>query len=126
MGGYPVCGTFFASFRRDNYNADKKERGIWPMKWHFAGIWETVADAVPHAPALSFEGRTTSWAAYEDRAARLASALKAAGIGHDCKAAIYAFNSPAWLEAQFAIFKARAWPINVNYRYVESRALKPG
>lgn len=90
------------------------------MKWHFAGIWETVADAVPHAPALSFEGRTTSWAAYEDRAARLASALMAAGVGHDSKAAIYAFNSPAWLEAQFAVFKTRAWPINVNYRYVES------
>lgn len=90
------------------------------MKWHFAEIWETVADAVPDAPAISFESVRTSWADYEQRAARLATALVEAGVGHDSKAAIYAFNSQAWMEAQFAIFKARAWPINVNYRYVES------
>jgi acyl-CoA synthetase (AMP-forming)/AMP-acid ligase II len=60
-----------------------------------------------------------NWRDYEDRSARLASALVGAGLKPDAKTAIYAHNSAAYLEAQFASFKARTVPINVNYRYVE-------
>lgn len=93
------------------------------MKWHFADIFETIAELVPDQPAL-IEGKTRrSWREYEDRAARLAAALVAEGIKPDSKVAIYGHNSSAFLEAQFAIFKARGVPINVNFRYVDEELI---
>jgi fatty-acyl-CoA synthase len=89
------------------------------MIWHLADVFETVAALVPDQLAL-IDGRTRrTWREYEDRSARLAAALVARAIAPDAKTAIYAYNSPEYLEAQFASFKARAVPINVNYRYVE-------
>ena len=89
------------------------------MIWHFADVFETIAALVPDRPALIDGDKRRTWREYEDRAARLASALVAAGIAPDAKVAIYGHNSAEYLEAQFAAFKARAVPINVNYRYVE-------
>ncbi|WP_284124700.1 acyl-CoA synthetase [Parerythrobacter aestuarii] len=89
------------------------------MIWHFADLFETIAGLVPDKTAL-IEGDTTrNWREYEDRASRLAAALAEGGIAPDAKVAIYGHNSADFLEAQFAIFKARAVPINVNYRYVD-------
>ena len=89
------------------------------MNWHLASMFDAVARLVPDRIAV-IEGNTRrSWRDYEDRAARLANALVAAGIAPDAKVAIYGHNSAEFLEAQFAVFKARAVPINVNYRYVE-------
>lgn len=89
------------------------------MIWHFADIFETVASLAPEQVALIQGDVHRSWREYEDRSARLANALVAAGLKPDAKTAIYAHNSSAYLEAQFASFKARTVPINVNYRYVE-------
>lgn len=89
------------------------------MIWHMAAVFEAIAKMVPDQFALNDDGRLRTWRDYEDRAARLASALVAHGIAPDAKVAIFAHNSGEYLEAQFAIFKARAVPINVNYRYVE-------
>lgn len=93
------------------------------MIWHFADLFETVARLVPDKPAVIEPGLTRSWRDYEDRAARLAFALVASGIAPDSKVAIYGYNSAAWLEAQFAVFKARAVPVNVNYRYVDEELI---
>jgi 3-oxocholest-4-en-26-oate---CoA ligase len=89
------------------------------MIWHFADLFETVASRVPEQLALIDGAKRRTWRDFEDRAARLASALVAGGIAPDSKVAIYGFNSAEFLEAQFAVFKARGVPINVNYRYVE-------
>ena len=89
------------------------------MIWHFADVFETIAALVPDRPALIDGAKRRTWREYEDRAARLASALVAAGIAPDAKVAIFGHNSAEYLESQFAIFKARGVPINVNYRYVE-------
>lgn len=89
------------------------------MIWHLADVFETVARLVPDQIALTDGTVRRTWREYEDRSARLAAALVARGIAPDAKTAIYAYNSPEFLEAQFASFKARAVPINVNYRYVE-------
>ena len=89
------------------------------MIWHFADLFENVAALVPDRPALIADGMQRSWRDYEDRSARLAAMLVAHGIAPDAKVAIYGHNSAEFLEAQFAVFKARAVPINVNYRYVE-------
>jgi len=89
------------------------------MKWHFAAIWETVADTVPDAPALVNGSVRRTWREYDDRAARLATALEAAGLKPDSKVGLYAYNSNEYLEAQFGVFKMRGVPVNVNYRYTE-------
>jgi acyl-CoA synthetase (AMP-forming)/AMP-acid ligase II len=90
------------------------------MTWHFASIWEAVADAIPDAPALACGEVRRSWREFEDRGARVASALEAAGLGRGAKVGLYASNCNEYLEAQFGVFKASGCPINVNYRYSEA------
>ena len=89
------------------------------MIWHFAELFEAVAALVPDRTALIEGSMRRSWREYEDRAARLAALLAAHGIAPGAKVALYGHNSPEFLEAQFAVFKARAVPVNVNFRYVE-------
>ncbi len=84
---------------------------------HWATLWEAVADAVPDAAALVQGDVRRSWAAFDDRAARLAGALRAAGIGEGAKVAQYCYNAPEYAETYFAALKVRAIPVNVNYRY---------
>lgn len=95
------------------------------MAIHFADIWESVARALPEKPALADlgdgKGKTkhASWREYEDRAARLAQALLAQGIQAHDKVGLYTYNRAEHLVAQFACYKLRAIPFNVNYRYLE-------
>lgn len=91
---------------------------------HLASAWEAIAAAVPAAPALVHGERVVSWRDFERRAAQLAAALGARGIGAGAKAAIYLYNCPEFLEAFFGIAKARAAPANVNYRYLDEELLQ--
>jgi 3-oxocholest-4-en-26-oate---CoA ligase len=90
------------------------------MTWHFASIWEAIADAQPDAPALACGEVRRSWREFENRAARVASALEAAGLDRGAKVGLYASNCNEYLEVQFGVFKASGCPINVNYRYSEA------
>jgi len=85
---------------------------------NFANIWEGIADALPTAPATSHGLDVHDWATFENRSARLAGAFEAAGVGADDKVALFLFNGFEYEEAQFAAFKQRAVPCNVNYRYL--------
>jgi 3-oxocholest-4-en-26-oate---CoA ligase len=87
------------------------------VDFHFATFWEAVADAVPERKALVSDWVARTWREYDERAARLASVLAAHGVGRDAKVALYMHNCNEYLEAQFAVFKLRACPVNVNYRY---------
>lgn len=87
------------------------------MTFHFATVWERIAATVGERPALISNGVTRSWRDYEDRAARLAGALTAHGIGENSKVGLYLHNSNEYMEAQFGVFKVGGCPINVNYRY---------
>jgi fatty-acyl-CoA synthase len=89
------------------------------MEWHLASIWETIADAVPEAPAIIHGDVRRTWAAYDERAARLASAFGEAGLGPDSKIGLYLANRNEYLEAHFAAFKIRGVPVNVNWRYLD-------
>ena len=60
---------------------------------------------------------------YDDRAARLASAFAAAGLKADSKVGLYLYNGNEYLESQFAAFKLRAVPVNINYRYLDDELL---
>ena len=93
------------------------------MKWCFAELFETVAALVPEQVALIHGETRRTWREYDERAGRFAGALAAAGVGHDTKVGLYGYNSNEYLEAQFGVFKRRAVPVNVNYRYVEHELL---
>jgi len=83
----------------------------------FGTIWEAVAGARPDSVAISEPDRDYTYAEFEDRAARLAAALAAAGVGPGDKVACYLYNGAAYLETVFAAFKLGAVPVNANYRY---------
>jgi 3-oxocholest-4-en-26-oate---CoA ligase len=89
------------------------------MEMHFATVWESIADAIPDLPAVTHGTTTRSWADYEERAARVAAALDAAGLGPDSKVALFMYNCNEFMESQFGVFKMRGVPINVNYRYLD-------
>ncbi|HUS43724.1 MAG TPA: AMP-binding protein [Ilumatobacteraceae bacterium] len=89
------------------------------MEMHFATVWESIADAIPGLPAITHGSNTRSWAEYDDRAARVAGALDAAGLGPDSKVSLFMYNSNEFMESQFGVFKMRGVAINVNYRYLD-------
>jgi acyl-CoA synthetase (AMP-forming)/AMP-acid ligase II len=86
----------------------------------FGTIWEAVADALPDSVAISEPDRDYTYAEFEDRAARLATVLAAAGVGPGDKVACYLYNGAPYLETVFAAFKLGAVPVNANYRYTGS------
>ena len=87
------------------------------MNFHFATAWEVVAQRYPYRLATIADNKSTTWQEFERRAASLAALMESCGVGANSKAALYLHNSNEYQEAQFAIFKLGACPINVNYRY---------
>jgi fatty-acyl-CoA synthase len=90
---------------------------------NFASLYESVADAMGDHPALVHGPVRRSWAEFDDRAARLATALDDLGLRPDSKVAAYLYNSNEYMEQVFATFKIRGVPCNVNYRYLEDELL---
>jgi 3-oxocholest-4-en-26-oate---CoA ligase len=85
--------------------------------WNIAEVFETVAAAIPDAPAQRSGDRHFTWAAFNDRANALATDLLSAGLGHQSKVAAYLTNGPEYLETYFASAKVAMVPVNTNYRY---------
>ena len=89
------------------------------MEFHFATIWESLADTLGDRTAVVHGDRRFSWSQYDERAARVAAAFAAAGLGPDSKIGLFLYNGNEYLEAHYAAFKMRGVPINVNYRYMD-------
>jgi len=85
---------------------------------HFATTWEAIADAYPDDLAIVDGATTRTWREFEERSARLAAAMGAAGVGAGDTVAIDLYNCAEYLETFFAALKIRAVPANVNYRYL--------
>ncbi|MCU1393853.1 MAG: fatty-acid--CoA ligase [Ilumatobacteraceae bacterium] len=89
------------------------------MEMHFATVWESIADELGDQTAIVHGDIRRTWTEYDERSARLASVFVAAGLGSDSKIGLYLYNGNEYLEAQFAGFKMRGVPVNVNYRYLD-------
>ena len=89
-------------------------------RWHFADVWEAVAEIHPDSPALAQGSDRRTWRQFDRRSNGVAAALLAAGLGHQAKVAQYLYNGPEYLESVFAAFKAGLVPVNTNYRYTEA------
>jgi 3-oxocholest-4-en-26-oate---CoA ligase len=91
--------------------------------WNYADMWETVADVLPDAPALTHGDRTLTWGELDRRADRLAAFLLEAGVRHQDKIGLYLTNCPEYLEATFGAFKVALVPFNTNYRYADDELI---
>jgi 3-oxocholest-4-en-26-oate---CoA ligase len=87
--------------------------------FNFADLFELAVDKVPERTALVDTRRRVTYRELEERTNRLAHAFQAAGIKAGDHVGIYATNCIEWVEAMFALYKLRAVPVNVNFRYVE-------
>ena len=73
-------------------------------------------DVYPQRPAVIYGARRYTWAQVYERAARLASALTARGIGRGDTVAIIAANTPELFEAHFGVPMAGAILNTINTR----------
>ncbi len=85
--------------------------------WCYADIWELIAAEQPDRAAVIQGDRILSWRQFDREADSLAAAMVEAGAGRQAKVACYLHNSPEYLTATFAAYKAGMVPFNVNYRY---------
>lgn len=85
-----------------------------------ADVFEEIADAIPHEPALITNEVSYTYAQLDDRATRLANHLMSLGIVRGEHVGIHAQNCHEWVESFYACAKIGAVAVNVNYRYVES------
>jgi len=90
----------------------------WPtVQENFATVLETVADVRADRTAVTCGNRSLAWGQLDERASRLAAFLAGRGAGAQARVAIALYNGIEYLETVFAILKAGAIPVNVNYRY---------
>lgn len=89
------------------------------MQFNMADLFEAVVDAVPDREALYAEGRRLTFAQLDARTNRLAHHFQSVGIGRGDHVGCHMMNGTEYLETMLALFKIRAVPINVNFRYVE-------
>ncbi|WP_426571955.1 acyl-CoA synthetase [Aquihabitans sp. McL0605] len=89
------------------------------MGFNIADLFERAVDAVPDRMALVCGERRLTYREMDDEADQLANHLLAEGFGHGDHIGIYGQNTAEWLIAMVAVFKIRAVPININFRYVE-------
>jgi 3-oxocholest-4-en-26-oate---CoA ligase len=87
------------------------------VRENFATVLETVADVRADRTAVTCGNRSLAWGQLDERASRLAAFLAGRGVGAQTRVAVALYNGIEYLETVFAILKARAIPVNVNYRY---------
>jgi 3-oxocholest-4-en-26-oate---CoA ligase len=87
------------------------------VRENFATVLETVADVRADRTAVTCGNRSLAWGQLDERASRLAAFLAGRGVGAQTRVAIALYNGIEYLETVFAILKAGAIPVNVNYRY---------
>jgi acyl-CoA synthetase (AMP-forming)/AMP-acid ligase II len=88
--------------------------------FNLADLFELLVDAGPDRLAVVAEPHRRTYAEFDERANRVANLLISLGVRPGDHVAIDAGNGIEWVEVMMGCFKARAVPINVNYRYVEA------
>ncbi len=92
--------------------------GVTARPLHLADVLEAVADAVPDRIAIATIDRDYSYAEIDERSTRLANHLVSIGVGPGDHVAVHSANRIEWVDAFYGCLKARAVPININYKYL--------
>lgn len=87
------------------------------MELNFATLWEAISTEIPESDALICGTTRRSWNDYEDHAARVATGLANVGLAFGSNVGLALYNCVEYSEIQFACFKQRVTPFNVNFRY---------
>lgn len=82
-----------------------------------ADLIEAMADGLGDRTAVSTVDHRYGYAEIDERATRFANHLIGLGVRPGEHVAIHATNGIEWVDAFYGCFKARAVPINVNYKY---------
>jgi len=77
-----------------------------------------MADAVPDRLAVVTLDRDYTYAEIDERSTRLANRLVSLGIRPGDHVAVHSANRIEWVDAFYGCLKARAVPININYKYL--------
>ncbi|MGH1504347.1 MAG: acyl-CoA synthetase [Acidimicrobiales bacterium] len=88
--------------------------------YNVADIFELVAETIPDSLAAVAIDERRTYAELDEQASRFGRHLVDVGVEPGDHVAIVSWNRIEWLEAMLGCFKARAVPINVNYRYVDA------
>ncbi|NVI88560.1 acyl-CoA synthetase [Actinomadura sp. BRA 177] len=86
--------------------------------YNLADLIEILAAAGPDRPALVAGDERRTYRQLSERASRVGHHLADAGVRPGEHVAILAYNRAEWIEAMLGVFKIRAVPIPVNFRYV--------
>ena len=89
-----------------------------PRPVHLADVLEAMADAVPDRLAIVTMDRNYTFAEIDERSTRLANHLVSLGVGPGDHVAVHSANRIEWVDAFYGCLKARAVPININYKYL--------
>jgi acyl-CoA synthetase (AMP-forming)/AMP-acid ligase II len=90
--------------------------GLRPI--NLADVLEAMADAVPDRVAVVTSDRDYAFAEIDDRSTRLANHLVSLGVSAGDHVAVHSSNRIEWVDAFYGCLKARAVPININYKYL--------
>ncbi|MGH7858101.1 MAG: AMP-binding protein, partial [Candidatus Binatia bacterium] len=77
-------------------------------------LLDRQAAQFPDRPAVSFDGRVTTYAGLRRGADRVAAALVAAGVTKGTRVGLLMPNRPEWLECAFGVAKTGAWLVGLN------------
>jgi fatty-acyl-CoA synthase len=88
------------------------------MQFNLADLFERVVETVPDRLAVFTPDAQLTYAQLDERASRFGHHLLDAGVQAGDHVGIHSHNRIEWCEAMLGCYKARAVPINVNYRYV--------
>jgi len=83
-----------------------------------ADVLEAMADAVPDRVAVATMDRDHTYAEIDERSTRLANHLVSLGVSPGDHVAVHSTNRIEWVDAFYGCLKARAVPININYKYL--------
>ena len=88
--------------------------------YNLADLWETLTDAEGGVEVVVAGSERRTRSQLDERATRLANHLAASGVQPGDHVGVYSLNRVEYLETLLALFKLRAVPININYRYVDA------
>jgi len=84
--------------------------------WTISNALSRHAASQPNAPAVIFDGQTSSYEQVDRRSNQVANALVAAGVGPGARVALLDFNSDLFLQCFFGTVRAGATLVTVNAR----------
>lgn len=87
------------------------------MTLNLANIFETVTAAIPDRAALSCGDSTLTFAELDARADRVGAWLQSVGVQPGDHIGLHLLNGLEFVEVMLGALKARAVPVNINWRY---------